>query len=115
MKVKIFYDPHCTEYSAPGHPERPARLAQTVPLPTRLHGDWEWCQPQPPKERNLLRAHSREHVERVANATEDFDVDTPAYPKIDSAAPQSAGAAIAAPRAAASGERAFSMTRQPGD
>ena len=114
MKVKIFYDPHCTEYSAPGHPERPARIAQTVPLLTRRHRDWEWCQPQPPKERNLLRAHSREHVERVANATEDFDVDTPAYPKIDIYARQSAGAAIDAMRAAMEGKRAFSLMRPPG-
>src|ERR1700730_16000614 len=107
MKVKIFYDPHCTEYSAPGHPERPARIEQTVPLLQRRHRDWEWFVPQPPKERNLLRAHSREHVERIASATEDFDVDTPAYARIDIYARQSAGAAIETARAAMSGERAF--------
>src|SRR6202011_146916 len=114
MKVKIFYDPHCTEYSAPGHPERPERIEQTVPLLKTRHRDWEWCVPQPPKERNLLRAHSREHVQRVANATEDFDVDTPAYPKIDTYARQSAGAAIDAMRAAMDGKRAFSLMRPPG-
>ena len=114
MKLKIFHDPHCVEYSAPGHPERPARIERTVPLLKSRHRDWEWCEPLPPKERNLLRAHSREHIERVANATEDFDVDTPVYPKIDIYARQSAGAAIDAARAAVSGERAFSLMRPPG-
>jgi acetoin utilization deacetylase AcuC-like enzyme len=114
VKLKIFHDPRCTEYSAPGHPERPARIEHTVPLLKRRHRDWEWRQPPPPKERNLLRAHSREHIERVASATEDFDVDTPAYPKIDIYARQSAGAAIEAARAAVSGERAFSLMRPPG-
>jgi acetoin utilization deacetylase AcuC-like enzyme len=114
MKVKIFHDPHCVEYSAPGHPERPARIERTVPLLKARHRDWEWCEPQPPKERNLLRAHSREHVERVANATEDFDVDTPVYPKIDIYARQSAGAAIDAMRAAIEGKCAFSLMRPPG-
>jgi acetoin utilization deacetylase AcuC-like enzyme len=112
--LKIFHDPHCVEYSAPGHPERPARIERTVPLLKARHRDWEWREPQPPKERNLLRAHSREHVERVANAVEDFDADTPAYPKIDIFARQSAGAAIDAMRSAITGERAFSLMRPPG-
>jgi len=61
-----------------------------------------------------LESARGEHVERVANATEDFDVDTPAYPKIDSYARQSAGAAIDAMHAAMEGERAFSLMRPPG-
>src|SRR6185369_1655661 len=43
----IFHDPRCTEYSAPGHPERPERLVRTVPLLQDRHRDWEWRQPRP--------------------------------------------------------------------
>ena len=110
----IFHDPHCVEYSAPGHPERPARIAHSAPLLKERHPDWEWRIPKPASEAALLRAHSRDHVERVRNATRDFDADTPVYPKIYEHALRSAGAAIEAGRAALSGERAFSLMRPPG-
>ena len=110
----IFHDPQCIEYSAPGHPERPERIARTAPLLKDRHPGWEWREPQSPKERNLLRAHSREHLHHVANPTGDFDTDTPAYPKIDIYARQSAGAAIDAARAAIDGRAAFSLMRPPG-
>jgi len=110
----IFHDSHCVEYSAPGHPERPARIAHSGPLLKERHPDWEWRIPKPASEAALLRAHSRDHVERVRNATRDFDVDTPVYPKIYEHALRSAGAAIEAGRAALSGERAFSLMRPPG-
>ena len=110
----IFHDPHCVEYSAPGHPERPARIAHSAPLLKERHPDWEWRIPKAASEAALLRAHSRDHVERIRNATRDFDADTPAYPKIYEHALRSAGAAIEAARAALSGERAFSLMRPPG-
>jgi len=110
----IFHDPHCVEYSAPGHPERPARIAHSGPLLKERHPDWEWRIPKPASEAALLRAHSRDHVERVRNATRDFDADTPVYPKIYEHALRSAAAAIEAARAALSGERAFSLMRPPG-
>jgi acetoin utilization deacetylase AcuC-like enzyme len=109
--VVIFHDPHCTEYSAPGHPERPARITRTVPLLKDRHPTWEWREPRAATEEELLRAHSREHIERVANADEDFDLDTPAYANIASYAVKSAGAAIEAARHR---ERAFSLMRPPG-
>ncbi len=62
----------------------------------------------------LLRAHSREHVEGVANALEHFDPDTPFYPNIEVHARRSAGAAIEATRSALRGEAAFSLMRPPG-
>ena len=62
----------------------------------------------------LLRAHSREHVEGVANALEHFDLDTPFYPNIEVHARRSAGAAIEATRSALRGEAAFSLMRPPG-
>jgi acetoin utilization deacetylase AcuC-like enzyme len=110
----IFHDESCLEYSAPGHPERPARIARSVPLLKKRHPDWEWRIPKAASEAALLRAHSRDHVARIRNATRDFDADTPVYPKIYEHALRSAGAAIEAARAALSGERAFSLMRPPG-
>jgi len=110
----IFHDKSCLEYSAPGHPERPARIARSVPLLKERHPDWEWSIPKAASEAALLRAHSRDHVERIKNAMRDFDADTPVYPKIYEHALRSAGAAIDAARAALSGERAFSFMRPPG-
>src|SRR5437667_8071167 len=110
----IFHDESCLAYSAPAHPERPARITRSVPLLKERHPDWEWRIPKPASEAALLRAHSRDHVERIRNATRDFDADTPVYPKIYEHALRSAGAAIEAARAALSGERAFSLMRPPG-
>jgi acetoin utilization deacetylase AcuC-like enzyme len=78
------------------------------------HCDWQWHQPHAAADEELLRAHSREHLARVAKASQDFDLDTPAYSKIDFHARQSAGAAIEAARAAIGGKRAFSLMRPPG-
>jgi len=110
----IFHDASCLEYSAPNHPERPARIARSVPLLKERHRDWEWRVPEPTSEAALLRAHSRDHVERIRNARRDFDADTPFYPRIYEHALLSAGAAIEATRAALNGERAFSLMRPPG-
>jgi acetoin utilization deacetylase AcuC-like enzyme len=110
----IFHDESCLEYSAPGHPERPARIARSVPLLKERHPDWEWRIPEPASEAALLRAHSSDHLERIRNATRDFDADTPAYPRIYEHALRSAGAAIEAARAALGGEGAFSLMRPPG-
>ena len=110
----IFYDPHCLDYSAPGHPERPQRIARTAPLLKDRHPDWEWREPRGATEAMLLRAHSPAHIERITKASEDFDLDTPVYPDIEKYAMKSAGAAIGAACAALSGERAFSLMRPPG-
>jgi acetoin utilization deacetylase AcuC-like enzyme len=112
--VIIFHDPRCTEYSAPGHPERPARITRTVPLLQDRHHDWELRAPRPATDEELLRAHSREHIDRIAHPAGDFDADTPGYPNIHEHALRSAGAAIDAARAALHGERAFSLMRPPG-
>ncbi|HEY6071191.1 MAG TPA: histone deacetylase [Chthoniobacterales bacterium] len=110
----IFYDPHCVEYSAPGHPERPQRIITTVPVLKDRHSDWEWREPRSAIPDELLRAHSAEHIARIKNPPGDFDPDTPAYPKIYDYALKSAGAGIDAARAAFKGERAFSLNRPPG-
>jgi acetoin utilization deacetylase AcuC-like enzyme len=110
----IFHDPHCVEYSAAGHPERPARITRTVPVLKQRHPKWTWREPRAATEEELLRAHSREHISEVKNPADDFDLDTPAYPKIDIYARQSAGAGIETARSALKGERAFALMRPPG-
>lgn len=112
--MTIFYDPRCLEYSSPGHPERPERIARTAPLIKQRHSDWEWRVPERAIDNELLRAHSRQHIERVTSARTDFDIDTPSYPNIGMYARHSAGGAIAAARAALRGESAFSLMRPPG-
>ena len=110
----IFHDARCLEYSTPGHPERPARIASTVLLLRDRHPTWEWRNPVAGSEEALLRAHSSDHLARIKNAARDFDADTPAYPNIYEHALRSAGAAIEAAHAALRGERAFSLMRPPG-
>jgi len=112
--MTIFYDPCCLEYSSPSHPERPDRIARTAPLLKDGHPEWDWRDPIPTSDEELLRAHSREHIERVATPRQDFDPDTPLYPNIEAYARRSAGAAIEAERAALRGEPAFSLMRPPG-
>jgi acetoin utilization deacetylase AcuC-like enzyme len=112
--MTIFYDPRCLEYSSLGHPERPERIARTAPLINDRHPEWEWHEPIAATDDELLRAHSRQHIERLANARQDFDVDTPWHPNIEIYARHSAGAAIEAARAALRGEPAFSLMRPPG-
>jgi acetoin utilization deacetylase AcuC-like enzyme len=112
--MTIFYDPSCLDYSSPGHPERPERVARTAPFLNDRHPDWEWRKPIAAMDAQLLRAHSREHVEGVANALEHFDPDTPFYPNVEVHARRSAGAAIEATRFALRGEAAFSLMRPPG-
>ena len=112
--MTIFYDPSCLEYSSPSHPERPERIARTAPLLKDRHPDWEWRKPAAATDAQLLRAHSREHVEGIAKALEHFDLDTPFYPNIEAHARRSAGAAIEATRSASHGQAAFSLMRPPG-
>ena len=112
--MTIFYDLSCLEYSSPGHPERPERIAHTVPILKERHADWEWCKPSTATDAQLLRAHSREHLNRVVKAQDDFDADTPLYPNIEMHARRSAGATIEATRSALQGEPAFSLMRPPG-
>src|SRR5215472_8715327 len=112
--MTIFHHPLCLEYSSPGHPERPERIGRTAPLLKDRHPDWAWRKPAAATDAQLLRAHSREHVEGVSNALEHFDPDTPFYPNIEVHARRSAGAAIEATRSALRDENAVSLMRPPG-
>ena len=110
----IFHDRRCTEYSAPGHPERPARIERTVPLLRDRHPEWEWREPVPANEAALRRAHSREHVAQIRAASHPFDADTPTYPGIYEHAARAASAALEVAREALKGNPAFSLMRPPG-
>ena len=112
--MQIFHDPRCADYDRTGHPERPERILTTAPLLKRKHPNWTWIKPDKASRDELLRAHPAEYIEQVVDARIDFDSDCPAYPKIFDHAARSAGAAIAAARAATNGERAFSLMRPPG-
>ena len=112
--MTIFYDARCREYSSPGHPERPERIARSAPVLKDRHPDWEWRKPTAATDAQLLRAHSGKHIEGVVNALEHFDADTPLYPNIETHAKRSAGAAIEATHFALRDEAAFSLMRPPG-
>lgn len=110
----VFHDRRCTDYSAPGHPERPARIARSVPLLKQRHHHWEWREPDPASEAALLRAHSPAHVDRIRAVATSFDADTPVYPEIYQHALRGAGAAIEVARAALRKKQSFSLMRPPG-
>jgi acetoin utilization deacetylase AcuC-like enzyme len=102
------------EYSAAGHPERPARIRGTLArLRTQKELAIEWAKPADCDETAVLRAHSAAQVARV-DAGEDFDSDTPNYPNIAEHARRSVGGALAALASARAGELATSLMRPPG-
>jgi len=113
--MKIITDERCTVYSAPGHPERPARVAKTLEkLRAQTELKIDWAEPLPVKDEAILRAHGKAHVAHVKDPAADFDGDTPAYPKIYEHALRSTGGALHALQAARKGETVFSLLRPPG-
>jgi acetoin utilization deacetylase AcuC-like enzyme len=112
--MKIITDERCTDYSSPGHPERPERISRTL---ARLRGQTElpiaWDKPLPADETAILRAHSKALVARL-EVPEDFDADTAYHPGIADDARRSVGAALAALKSARGGQAAFSLMRPPG-
>jgi acetoin utilization deacetylase AcuC-like enzyme len=72
-----------------------------------------WAKPAACPDSVLLRAHTQEHLSRLHQA-EDFDSDTPYFPKIAELARASAGAALEALSGARSGQNVFSLMRPPG-
>jgi len=112
--MKIITDERCTDYSSPGHPERPERISRTL---ARLRGQTElpisWDKPLPADETAILRAHSKALVARL-EVPEDFDADTPYHPGIADHARRSVGAVLAALKSARAGQTAFSLMRPPG-
>jgi acetoin utilization deacetylase AcuC-like enzyme len=114
FRVVIIHDSSCVEYYRSGDPERPARITRTVPFIKTQHPNWPWLEPAAATDEQLLRAHTMEHIRRVAEPEGDFDTDTPAHQDIDRYARAAAGAAIAAAGKALGGEKTFSLMRPPG-
>jgi len=112
--VKIITDVACTQYHAPGHPERPARITGTLDALRAQHElPLEWLEPSPVADAEILRAHSPEHIARL-RVPRDFDADTAYFPEIEMRARQAAGAAVLAADLARHGETVFSLMRPPG-
>ena len=114
--MKVITDERCTEYSSPGHPERPQRISKTLErLREQKEADITWAAPLASvDDAVILRAHTKEHLARVTTGVADFDGDTPAHPKIIEHARRSVGGALAALQAARKGEMAFTLLRPPG-
>jgi acetoin utilization deacetylase AcuC-like enzyme len=112
--IRIITDSRCTEYSYPGHPERPARVARSVQH-LRRQGSLPivWDEPLAVDRECLLRAHTPEHLERLESQL-DFDMDTPAYPDIAEHAQRSVGGALRALKSARANESSFVLLRPPG-
>lgn len=112
--MRIITDERCTTYQAPGHPERPERIAGTL---AKLRAETElaltWAEPLPVEDQVLLRAHTAAHLQRLG-VPEDFDGDTPAHRDIAEHARRSVGGALQALQSARAGEPAFSLMRPPG-
>ena len=114
--MKVITDERCTEYSSPGHPERPQRISKSI---ERLRAQKEleitWAAPLASVEDAvILRAHTKEHLAKITAAAEEFDGDTPAHPKLIEHARRSVGGALAALQAARQGQMAFTLLRPPG-
>ena len=113
--MKIITDEHCVEYAHPRHPERPARIADTVQL-LRQQTDLpiDWLKPTTIiSDPVILRAHQPEVLARLKIPV-DFDADTPFYENITRYARTSASAALDALALARQGETVFSLMRPPG-
>jgi acetoin utilization deacetylase AcuC-like enzyme len=114
--VIVITDPRCTDYHSPGHPERPARVSESVArLQTQNELEIDWREPATVETGALLRAHTAAHLQRVGEPrANDFDADTPAHPNILDHALRSVGGALGALAAARQGRMAFSLLRPPG-
>src|SRR4051812_2746004 len=94
--VHIITDESCLNYQAPGHPERPARISQTLArLRSQKEVSIEWAAPLSVNKEILLRSHSENHLQALQEEI-DFDGDTPAYPNIFEHALRSVGGALQA-------------------
>ncbi len=113
--MTIITDERCTDYSAPGHPERPARISGTLEkLRAQTELKLKWAAPLEVNDEQLIRAHSKPHLAQVKSAQDSFDGDTPAHPQIDAHARRAVGGALHAAKLARTGEQSFSLLRPPG-
>ncbi|MCW4031644.1 MAG: histone deacetylase [Candidatus Bathyarchaeota archaeon] len=106
--MKIIFSEKCLEYSWPGHIERPERIRKALGL---LRRKYEFVEPKPASQQDILTVHSREYVDLIKNAKAGsyLDGDTPAPETIYEYALLSAGSALLAAQ-----KHSFSLMRPPG-
>ena len=111
----ILHDPRCAEYGSSMRPEQPARVIRSAAHLRAAHPDWTWRVPATPVGDDiLLLAHTRAHLQRLAQAR-DFDADTPFFPGIADHARRAVGSALeAAQHALKARTPVFSLMRPPG-
>jgi acetoin utilization deacetylase AcuC-like enzyme len=109
--MEIYYSESCLSCFQPGHPESPERVASVADR-LRTEG-YAFTKPVPCSEEDLLRVHSKKHVDSVRDGTFE-DPDTPVLPGRFESALLSAGSAVCALRSALDGRRSFSLMRPPG-
>ena len=117
----VVEDPRYREHRVPdGHPERPARLDAVHAAIAERQRELEPLAARPAAPEEILRVHSREHLERVAEAARrapvHLDPDTPVSRGSFDAALLAAGASIDLARRVAGGRAAagFAAVRPPG-
>lgn len=114
--MNIITDSTCTQYAEPGHPERPARVSDTIRLfQQQIQLDVEWHHPGKEVDDCILRrAHSADHIQRLQEALP-FDGDTPWFENIGTHARQAVAAALMGLDLVDAGKgHAFSLMRPPG-
>lgn len=104
--MKLVFSEKCLEYGGPYHPENPGRVRRAYEILKGL--GYEFAEPRPASEEDLLRVHSRRYVELIRSGSF-FDPDTPAYPNIYEYARLAAGGAVKAAEL-----EGFSLLRPPG-
>jgi acetoin utilization deacetylase AcuC-like enzyme len=112
--MKIITDEKCAGYSRYGHPERPARVTDTIErLKRQSEIPIEWIAPDKISDQQILRAHAPEMLARL-KIPHDFDADTPFYENISDYARASVAAALDALKISRNGGNVFSLMRPPG-
>ena len=92
--MTIITDERCTAYHSPGHPERPFRVSGPVKkLKVQTDLNLQWLKPEPAPKAKVLRAHTINHFQRLAEL-HDFDGDTAYHEGIRDHALRSVGGAL---------------------
>ncbi len=109
--MKIVYSPKCLKYHSFGHPESPERVKKCFDF--LKEKKFEFFEPQPAKEEDLLLVHSKRLIDEIKNE-KISDLDTPNIKGIFNYALLSVGGAIKAMEIALDSRKSFSLMRPPG-
>ena len=104
--MDIIHSPVCLQFERPDNPDSPLRMRLASEHLQSL--GYPFFQPGPCSEKDLLRVHTAEHVQRIRDGAF-FEIGTPGYKDIYAYACLAAGGAIMA-----SERKGFSLMRPPG-